>query len=79
MIVKKKLGQMLVDENMLTEEQLNKALADQEKAGLKLGQYLVRRGIITEQQIVDVLGRQLRLRKYHPDMFPFDVELSKVI
>ena len=79
MIVKKKLGQMLVDENMLTEEQINKALADQEKAGLKLGQYLVRRGIITEQQIVDVLGRQLRLRKYHPDMFPFDVELSKVI
>ena len=79
MIVKKKLGQMLVDENMLTEEQLNKALTDQEKAGLKLGQYLVRRGIITEQQIVDVLGRQLRLRKYHPDMFPFDVELSKVI
>ena len=79
MKVKKKLGQMLVDENMLTEEQINKALADQEKAGLKLGQYLVRRGIITEQQIVDVLGRQLRLRKYHPEMFPFDVELSKVI
>jgi type IV pilus assembly protein PilB len=79
MKIKKKLGQMLVDENMLTEEQLNKALADQEKAGLKLGQYLVRRGIITEQQIVDVLGRQLRLRKYHPDMFPFDVELSKAI
>jgi type IV pilus assembly protein PilB len=64
---------------MLTERQLEKALADQEKAGLKLGQYLVRQGIISEQQIVDVLGRQLRLRKYHPDRFPFDIELSKLI
>ncbi len=63
----------------LTERQLEKALADQEKAGLKLGQYLVRQGIISEQQIVDVLGRQLRLRKYHPDRFPFDIELSKLI
>ncbi len=78
-ITKKKLGEMLIDEHLLTSGQLKKALADQEKAGLKLGQYLVRQGIISEQQIVDVLGRQLRLRKYHPDRFPFDVELSKLI
>jgi type IV pilus assembly protein PilB len=78
-ITKKKLGEMLIDEHLLTERQLEKALADQEKAGLKLGQYLVRQGIISEQQIVDVLGRQLRLRKYHPDRFPFDIELSKLI
>jgi type IV pilus assembly protein PilB len=77
--VRKKLGQMLIDENLLTEEQLNKALADQEKAGLKLGQYLIRKGFVTEQQLVDVLGRQLKLRKYHPDIFPFNVELSQLI
>jgi type IV pilus assembly protein PilB len=77
--VRKKLGQMLIDENLLTEEQLNKALADQEKAGLKLGQYLIRQGFVTEQQLVDVLGRQLKLRKYHPDIFPFNVELSQLI
>ncbi|NTW16753.1 MAG: type II/IV secretion system protein [Syntrophaceae bacterium] len=70
---------MLIDENLLTEEQLNKALADQEKAGLKLGQYLIRQGFVTEQQLVDVLGRQLKLRKYHPDIFPFNVELSQLI
>ena len=79
MITKKKLGEMLIDEHLLTEKQLKKALTDQEKAGLKLGQYLVRQGIISEQQIVDVLGRQLKLRKYHPDIFPFDIELSKLI
>ena len=70
---------MLIDENLLTEEQLNKALAGQERAGLKLGQYLIRHGFVTEQQMVDVLGRQLKLRKYHPDIFPFNVELSQLI
>lgn len=70
---------MLIDENLLTEEQLKKALADQEKAGLKLGQYLIRHGFVTEQQLVDVLGRQLKLRKYHPDIFPFNIELSHLI
>lgn len=79
MVVRKKLGQMLVDENLLTEEQLKKALAEQERAGLKLGQYLIRHGFVTEQQLVDVLGRQLKLRKYHPDLFPYNVELSQLI
>ncbi|MCX5843475.1 MAG: GspE/PulE family protein [Deltaproteobacteria bacterium] len=79
MVTRKKLGQMLIDENLLTEEQLHKALAGQEKAGLKLGQYLIRHGFVTEQQMVDVLGRQLKLRKYHPDIFPFNVELSQLI
>jgi len=78
-VTRKKLGQMLIDENLLTEEQLHKALAGQEKAGLKLGQYLIRHGFVTEQQMVDVLGRQLKLRKYHPDIFPFNVELSQLI
>jgi len=78
-VARKKLGQMLIDENLLTEEQLKKALAGQERAGLKLGQYLIRHGFVTEQQLVDVLGRQLKLRKYHPDIFPFNVELSQLI
>ena len=76
MAVKKKLGEMLVEENLLTEEQLKKALSGQEKAGLKLGQCLFQQGIVSEQQIADVLCRQLRLKKYHPDGFPFDLELA---
>jgi type IV pilus assembly protein PilB len=78
-VARKKLGQMLIDENLLTEEQLSKALAEQQRAGLKLGQYLIRHGFVSEHQLVDVLGRQLKLRKYHPDIFPFNIELSKLI
>jgi type IV pilus assembly protein PilB len=77
--VKKKLGEMLIEEQLLTEEQLRKALSGQEKEGLKLGQYLFRQGIVSEQQIADVLCRQLRLKKYHPDAFPFDIELANLV
>ncbi len=68
-----------MEERLLTEEQLNKALAEQSKAGLKLGQFLMRQGIISENQIVDILGRQLKLKKYHPDNYPFDMELAQLI
>jgi type IV pilus assembly protein PilB len=77
--IKSKLGEMLIEEQLLTEEQLRKALSGQEKAGLKLGQYLVRQGIVSEKQIVDVLSRQLRLKRYHPDKFPFDIQLAHLI
>jgi len=78
-VARKKLGQMLVDESLLTEDQLKKALAEQERAGLKLGQYLIRQGFVNEQELVEVLGRQLKLRKYHPNIFPFNIELSQLI
>ncbi len=74
MIVKKKLGEMLVESKLLTEEQLTQALAEQKKAGLKLGQYICRQGILSDNKIVDVLSRQLKIEKYHPDGYSIDME-----
>ena len=51
MLVKKHLGEMLLEAQLLTEAQLDKALEEEKKAGLNLGQYLVREGIVTEVQI----------------------------
>ncbi|MBA3036938.1 MAG: general secretion pathway protein GspE, partial [Desulfobacterium sp.] len=78
-ISKKKLGEILLDEKLITEEQLKNALDEQKNNKLKLGQFLIRRGIISEEQMVDLLGRQLKIRKYHPDIYPFDIELSQLI
>ena len=66
---------MLVDNGLLTEEQLTKSLADQKKSGLKLGQYLARQAIVSEQAIIDLLSKQLKIQKYHPDNFPLDMNL----
>jgi type IV pilus assembly protein PilB len=79
MIAKKKLGEMLVESKLLTEEQLRHALAEHRKAGLKLGQYISRQGILSENQIVDMLSRQLKIEKYHPESYPIDVNLARLI
>ncbi|MGD0022278.1 MAG: GspE/PulE family protein [Smithellaceae bacterium] len=79
MKIKKRLGEMLIEGGLLTEEKLKQALVDQKKAGLKLGQYLTRQGIVNEQQVIDLLSRQLNIQKYHPDNFPLDVSLAHYI
>ncbi|MBE6003858.1 MAG: type II secretion system protein GspE [Lachnospiraceae bacterium] len=55
----KRLGDMLVELNLLTEQQLNEALAIQKKEHERLGTTLVDHGYITEAQMVDALRIQL--------------------
>lgn len=55
---RKRLGDLLVEAGLITEEQLQEAL--REKApGQKLGDALLQRGYITEQQLIEVLEFQL--------------------
>jgi len=79
MKIKKRLGEMLVENHLITEDRLQQALVEQKKAGLKLGQYLTRQGIVSEQQIIDMLSRQLSITKYHPDQYPLDLALIRYI
>ena len=76
---KKRLGEMLLEAGLLTEEQLRQALGDHKKSGLKLGQFLVHQGILNESEIVELLSRQLKVAKYRPDKYPVDLGLSKII
>ena len=79
MKARKKLGEILVEGGLLTQEQLEKALPYQKKSKLKLGQFLVREGIVSESQIVDLVSSQLKLEKYRPDRFTVDVELAQLL
>ena len=58
---RKRLGDLLVEAGVLTQEQIEQALAAQknDKRGLKLGSLLVDMNFVTEQQIVDALTKQL--------------------
>ena len=58
---RKRLGDLLVEAGVLTQEQIEQALAAQktDKRGLKLGALLVDMNFVTEQQIVDALTKQL--------------------
>ncbi|MDP3096789.1 MAG: GspE/PulE family protein [Syntrophales bacterium] len=79
MKVKKKLGQMLIEASLLTEEQLKQALLDQVRSSIKLGQFLIRKGLVSEQLMVEMLSEQLKIEKYRPDKYPLDLSLTQVI
>jgi len=70
---------MLKESGLLTEEQLKQAVIGHKKSNMKLGEFLVREGIVSGAQIVDVVAEQLKIKKYSPDSYPVDMELSKVI
>ena len=76
MKVRKKLGEILVEGGLLTQQQLDEALPFQKKSHLKLGQFLVREGIVNESQIVDLVSSQLRLEKYRPENYTIDADLA---
>ncbi|MCR5009166.1 MAG: Flp pilus assembly complex ATPase component TadA, partial [Oribacterium sp.] len=55
----KRLGDMLVEMNFITDQQLNEALTIQKQEHERLGTTLVKHGFITESQMVDALRLQL--------------------
>ena len=59
MKLKKRLGDLLVDEAVISQSQLEQALAEQSKTGRKLGQTLVHLELISEFQLVQFLAKQL--------------------
>ena len=55
-----RLGDLLIQEALLTPAQLDEALVDQKKTGRKLGRIFIDRQWVTEVQIAKAVARQLR-------------------
>lgn len=58
---KRRLGEILVEDNAITQEQLDEAFESQKTThqGKKLGEILVEMGYLTEEQMAETLERQL--------------------
>jgi MSHA biogenesis protein MshE len=56
---KVRLGEILVHQKLLSEDQLALALLDQKRSGRKLGRVFVESGFVTEEQISGALAKQL--------------------
>ena len=69
-IEKKRLGDILIDCNLITDDQLKEALGFQKQNGLKLGEALIQMGLVTEDDIIWALGNQLNISFIHlsPDI-----------
>lgn len=62
---KRRLGDLLVDADVLTETQLTEALKKQKEKQQKLGVTLIDMGFTTEEQIANALHKQLNLEMVH--------------
>ena len=56
-----KIGQMLINKNLIKPEQLETALAEQGKTGELLGTILIKKGFIGEEDFLKVLSEQFNL------------------
>ncbi len=59
--LRKRLGDLLVEEGIITEQQVEQALIAQKQTGSKLGSTLIELGFLTEQQMLAFLSQQLSL------------------
>jgi MSHA biogenesis protein MshE len=74
---KLRLGQILIQQKLLTEEQLRSALQEHKQLGRRLGRVLTDKGIITEEQLAEALARQLNLT--YVDLKQFNIKREVVL
>lgn len=58
---KVRLGEVLVQQKLVSADQLEQLLAEQKKSGKRLGRVVVEKGIATEEQIAEALAHQLNI------------------
>ncbi len=56
-----RIGEMLLDEDIITEEQLQECLREQKTTGEKVGQVLVRKGFVSLEVLMAFLGNQMNV------------------
>ena len=54
-VQRKMMGEILLDIGLITQDQLDDALVQQNMTGERLGNILVDRGILSEQQLIETL------------------------
>lgn len=77
LIPKRRLGDVLIDCNLITQDQLSQALKEQRNSGTRLGEALINLGIVTNDDIIWALGDQLNISYIHLTNQIIDVNLAK--
>jgi type IV pilus assembly protein PilB len=75
----RKLGELLLSAGLISQNQLDEALAEQRDSHQKLGGILVRRGFLSERQMLDVLSQQYGIPAVDLTVVTPDPELLKLV
>src|SRR5450631_588222 len=76
-----RLGEILVKNNLVTREQLAKALEEQKMSGgqLRLGSILIKQNLLSEQQLTSFLSKQYGVPTVNLSEYDIDPSVAKII
>jgi type IV pilus assembly protein PilB len=74
-----RIGDLLLREGLVTQEQLNKALAEQRSSGTRVGYNLVKLGFVKETDLTRMLARQHKMPAVDLSKFQVDPRVAKLI
>ena len=77
--LKIRLGDLLVENRVVSEAQLGLALIEQKKTGRKLGKTLIDNGYISEDNLLEFLSKQLDVPFIDLTQFNFDAETIRLL
>ena len=75
----KRLGDVLTDAGLITDEQLGHALKQQKETKRRLGDELIAEGVITEAELIEALQMQLGIEFVDLSAIDLDPEMSRVV
>src|SRR5258706_9039933 len=78
-VMASRLGELLVRENLISLQQLQKAQEEQRKAGGRLGVQLTKLGFIEETDLTNFLSKQYGVPSINLSEFEIDSEISKLV
>ena len=76
---KLRLGDVLLQQKLVTQEQLEAALEQQRGTGRRLGRLLMEAGTVTEEAVVHGLARQLRVPAVNLKSFPLKSDTVRLL
>jgi MSHA biogenesis protein MshE len=76
---KVRLGDLLVQQKLISQEQLKFALEQQKRSGRKLGRVLVDNAFVTEEHISEALGKQLNIPFINLKYYNMNIELVRLL
>ena len=77
--MKIRLGDLLVQNNLINDEQLKTALSEQRQSGRKLGATLIALNMVTEGQLLELLSTHLKVPLINIDDYRVDPEAVKLL
>ncbi|OUR71972.1 MSHA biogenesis protein MshE [Methylophaga sp. 41_12_T18] len=72
-----RIGDLLIENKVISETQLTSALTEQKKTRRKLGKTLIDLGFIKESQLLTLLSKQLKIPYLELKQYPIDREVLK--